>query len=98
MSERLLSIDLADLNGIKIVCVHCHATAEFPLAHLHADPPERCFHCRGEWFMPNSPEATALQHLFHALVQLRERDVAGDCHVQLVMRLDRGPSQTRAHK
>jgi hypothetical protein len=98
MSERLLSIDLADLGAIKIVCVDCHASAEFPLAHLQADPPERCFHCRGEWFIPNSPQATALQHLFRALVQLRNRDAATDCHVQLVMRLDRGSSQARVPK
>jgi hypothetical protein len=98
MSERLLNIDLTDLGAVKLVCVQCHASAEFPLAHTQADPPERCFHCRSEWFLPDSPQATALQHLFRALIQLRKVDMATDCHVQLVMRLDRGPSQSRVPK
>lgn len=99
MSERVLNIELTDLGAVKLVCVQCHASAEFPLAHPQADPPERCFHCRSEWFLPDSPEATALQHLFRALVQLRKAAATADsCHVQLVLRLDRGPSQSRVPK
>jgi hypothetical protein len=98
MSERLLNIDLTDLGAVKLVCVQCHASAEFPLAHPQADPPERCFHCRSEWFVADSPQATALQHLFRALVQLRKPEMATDSHVQLVMRIDRGPSQSRVPK
>jgi hypothetical protein len=95
MSDTLLNIELVDLGAVKIVCAQCHASAEFPVAHLQADPPERCFHCRAEWFLSTSPQATALQHLFRALVQLRSRNPVSECQVQLVMRLDQGPSKAR---
>jgi hypothetical protein len=65
------------------------------VAPLEADPPERCFHCRSEWFSTGSPQATALQFLFQALVQLRERDATPGCRVQLVVRADGGPTMTR---
>jgi hypothetical protein len=95
MSETLLNIDLTDLGGIKIICAQCHAAAEFPVAHLQADPPERCIHCRAEWFVSATPHTTALQHLVRALVLLRGREATSDCRVQLVMKLDRGSAPTR---
>jgi hypothetical protein len=85
MSYKLLNINLNDLTAIKITCGHCHASAEFPVARLQGDPPERCFHCRGEWFAVNSPQATALEHLFRALGELRGSAVS-EWRVQLVMK------------
>ena len=55
MSDTMLNISLSDLTAIKITCPQCHASAEFPVARLRGDPPERCFHCRGEWFAAESP-------------------------------------------
>ncbi|HET9844487.1 MAG TPA: hypothetical protein VFQ02_01980 [Nitrospira sp.] len=91
MSYTLLNIDLADLTAIKITCAQCHASAEFPVARLQGDSPERCFHCRAEWFASKSPQATALEHLFRALGELR--DAAPECRVHLV--IDPGPPRTR---
>jgi len=98
MSETSLNIEMADLGAVKIVCTHCHASIELPVARLQGDAPERCFHCRAEWFIPDSANATALQHLFRALVQLRSREAASGCHVQFVMKPDRGSSKTRMPK
>lgn len=98
MSETSLNIDMTDLGAVKIVCAHCQASIELPVARMHSEAPERCFHCRGEWFIPNSPQATALQYLFGALVQLRSRDPASGCHVQFVMKTDRGSSKSRMPK
>lgn len=98
MSETLLNLDLADVGTIRLVCTHCRASAELPVAPLEADPPERCFHCRSEWFAAGSPQAIALQHLFRALVQLRNGDPAVGCQVQLVVRPDRSASPIRIPK
>jgi len=98
MSETSLNIEMADLGAVKIVCTHCHASIELPVARLQSDAPERCFHCRAEWFAPESPQATALQHLFRALVQLRSREAASGCQVQFVMKTDRGSTKTRMPK
>src|SRR5689334_22187370 len=62
MSYTSLNIDLADLTAVKITCAQCRASAEFPATRLQGDAPERCFHCRAEWFAPKSPQATALEH------------------------------------
>ena len=94
MSYTLLNINLADLSAIKITCAQCHASAEFPVARLQGDSPERCFYCRAEWFVAKSPQATALEHLCRALVELRGDAVSG-CRVQLVMTLDSGFMHTR---
>ncbi len=95
MSETSLCLEFSDLRTVKIVCAHCRAAAELPVAPLEADPPERCFHCRAEWFPMGSPQATALQFLFQAFVQLRQPDVTPGCRVQLVIRADSGPAMTR---
>ena len=95
MSHTLLNIDLADLKAIKVTCAQCHASAEFPVARLQGDPPERCFHCRAEWFLHKSAQATALEHLFRALEELRSRDASIGCQVQFVMTLDPGFPHTR---
>ena len=84
MSYTVLNINLADLTAIKITCAQCRASAEFPVARLRGDPPERCFHCRVEWFVAKSSQATALEHLFRALGELRGDEASGCC-VQLVM-------------
>lgn len=97
MSETLLNLDLVDLGTIRIFCTQCHASAELPVAPLEADPPERCFHCRSEWFITGSPQAVALQYLFRALVQLRNGEQSVKCQVQLVVKPDRGP-MTRISK
>lgn len=95
MSHTLLNIELSDLEAIKVTCGQCSASAEFPVARLQGDPPERCFHCRGEWFLSKSPRAIALEHLFRALGELRNRDAATECRVQFVITLDRGSSSPR---
>jgi hypothetical protein len=84
MSNTLLNIDLSDLTAIKIICAHCRASGEFPVARLQGDAPERCFHCRAEWFLAKSPQATALEHFFRALGDLRG-DAVTECRVQLVI-------------
>ena len=89
MSYILLAINLTDLTAIKITCSQCHASAEFPVARLQGDSPERCFHCRAEWFVAKSPQATALEHLFRALGELRG-DAVSACRVQLVITQDPG--------
>lgn len=94
MSYTVLSINLADLTAIKITCTQCRASAEFPVARLQGDPPERCFHCRVEWFVAKSSQATALEHLFRALGELRGDEASG-CRVQLVMTQDPGFLHTR---
>jgi hypothetical protein len=94
MSYTLLNINLTDLTAIKITCSQCRASAEFPVARLQGDSPERCFHCRAEWFVPKSPHATALEHLFRALGELRSHTTS-ECRVQLVMTQDPGFTQTR---
>jgi hypothetical protein len=96
VSETLLHLDLGDLGTIRMLCGHCHASAELPVAPLEGDAPERCFHCRTEWFVPGSPQAIALQYLFRSLVQLRSRDQPAGCHVQLVVRPERGSLMTRS--
>lgn len=94
MSCRILTISLSDLTAVKITCPQCHASAEFPVARLRGDPPERCFHCRSEWFVGKSPRATALEHLFRALGELRENSEFG-CRVELVMNEDPRLPHTR---
>jgi hypothetical protein len=94
MSHTTMNISLSDLTAIKITCPHCHASAEFPVARLQGDPPDRCFHCRGEWFAAKSPRTTALEHLFRALGELRSNSESG-CRVQLVMKEDSRSSNTR---
>ena len=94
MSYTVLSINLTDLTAIKITCAQCRASAEFPVARLQGDPPERCFHCRAEWFVGKSPQATALEHLFRALGELRG-DTVSECRVQLVIPQDPGFPHTR---
>ena len=84
MSYTLLNIDIADLTAVKITCAQCRASAEFPVARLQGDAPERCFHCRAEWFVAKSPQATALEHLFRALSDLRG-DAVSECRVHLVI-------------
>ncbi|ALA58665.1 hypothetical protein [Nitrospira moscoviensis] len=96
MSETLLNLDLADVGTIRMVCTACRASAELPVAPLEGDLPERCFHCRAEWFLPGSPPAVALQHLFRSLVQLRNRDYLVGIQVQLGVRPDRGALMIRA--
>jgi len=98
MSETSLNIDMADLTAVKLVCTHCHASIELPVVRLHSDAPERCFHCRAEWFTAESPQATALLHLFRTLVQLRTREAGSGCQVQFVMKPDRDSSKTRMPK
>jgi hypothetical protein len=92
MSYTLLNIDLADLTAIKITCAQCHASAEFPVARLQSDSPERCFHCRATWFPAKSPQATALEHLFRALGELRG-DAVQECRVHFV--IDPGLPRTK---
>ena len=92
MSYTLLNIDLTDLTAIKVTCAQCHASAEFPVARLRGDSPERCFHCRAMWFAAKSPQATALEHLFRALDELRG-DAVPECRVHLV--IDPGPPRAR---
>ena len=92
MSYTSLNIDLADLTSVKLTCAQCRAAAEFPAARLQGDAPERCFHCRAEWFPPKSPQATALEHLFRALGDLRG-DAVAECRVQFV--IDPGLPRTR---
>jgi hypothetical protein len=92
MSYTSLNIDLADLTAVKLTCAQCRAAAEFPAARLQGDAPERCFHCRAEWFPPKSPQATALEHLFRALGDLRG-DAIAECRVQFV--IDPGLPRTR---
>ena len=107
MSYTLLNIDLADLTAIKITCGQCHASAEFPVARLQSDSPERCFHCRAMWFAAKSPQATALEHLlrvimeagaanrehlFRALGELRG-DAVQECRVHFV--IDPGLPRTK---
>jgi hypothetical protein len=94
MSYTMLNINLTDLTAIKITCPQCHASAEFPVARLQGDPPERCFHCRSEWFVARTPRATALEHLFRALGELRANSEPG-CRVQLVMTEDPRSPHTR---
>ena len=94
MSHMRLNISLSDLTAIKITCLQCHASAEFPVARLQGDSPERCFHCRAEWFVAKSPQATALEHLFRALGELRG-DTVSECRVQLVIPQDPGFPHTR---
>jgi hypothetical protein len=94
MSYIVLNINLTDLTAIKITCSQCHASAEFPVARLQGDSPERCFHCRAEWFVTKSQQATALEHLFRALGELRG-DAASECRVQLVISPDPGFPHTR---
>ena len=94
MSYTLLNINLIDLKAIKITCSQCHASAEFPVARLQGDSPERCFHCRAEWFVAKSSQATALEHLFRALGELRGDNVS-ECRVQLVITQDPGFPYTR---
>ena len=94
MSSVMLNISLSDLTAIKITCPHCHASAEFPVARLQGEPPERCFHCRGEWFVAKSPRTTALEHLFRALGELRDNSETG-CKVLFVMKDDARSSHTR---
>jgi hypothetical protein len=94
MSYILLNINLIDLTAIKITCSQCHASAEFPVARLQCESPERCFHCRAEWFVTKSPQATALEHLFRALGELRGDSVSA-CRVQLVTPQDPGFPHTR---
>src|SRR5688572_784179 len=94
MSYTLLNIDLVDLTAIKITCAQCHASADFPVARLQGDPPERCFHCRAEWFVSKSPKAMAVEHLFRAIGELRGETESG-CRVQLVMTQDPRFPQTR---
>ena len=94
MSDPLLNISLSELTAIKITCPQCHASAEFPVARLQGDPPERCFHCRGEWFVARNPRTTALEHLFRALGELRANSESG-CRVQLVMKEDPRSPNTR---
>jgi hypothetical protein len=94
MSYTLRNISLFDLTAIKITCPQCHASAEFPVARLQGDPPDRCFHCRAEWFVAKSPQATALEHLFRALGELRENPESG-CRVQLVINEDPRSPHTR---
>jgi hypothetical protein len=84
MSNTALNIDLTDLTAVKIICAQCRASAEFPVARLQGDAPERCFHCRTEWFVAKSPQGTALEHLFRALSDLRG-DSATECRVQIVI-------------
>lgn len=91
MSETVLNLDLSDFGAIRVICSHCRASAELPVAPLEDDPPERCFHCRAEWFTHGSPQAIALQYLFRALVQLRNSEQPAAYQVQLVVRPDRGP-------
>jgi hypothetical protein len=94
MSYTMRNIGLFDLTAIKITCPQCHASAEFPVARLQGDPPERCFHCRAEWFVAKSPRATALEHLFRALGELRENSESG-CRVHLVINEDPRSPHTR---
>ena len=94
MSYTMLNINLTDLSAIKITCPQCHASADFPVARLQGDPPERCFHCRAEWFVSGTPRATALEHLFRALGELRASSESG-CKVQLVMTEDPRSPRTR---
>jgi hypothetical protein len=94
MSDTMLNISLFDLAAIKITCPQCHASAEFPVARLQGDPPDRCFHCRAEWFVAKSPRTTALEHLFRALGELRENSESG-CRVQFVMKEDLRSPHTR---
>ncbi len=96
MSETLLNIELTDFDAIKIVCSQCAASVELPVARFQGDSPDRCFHCRAVWFPANSSRATALEHLFRALVELRQRGAQTECHVQFVMRPEHGPSHSRA--
>lgn len=95
MSETPLHLDLEDVGAIRMICRQCRASAELPVAPLEGDPPDRCFHCRAEWFVPGSLQAVALQYLFRALVQLRQRDQPASCQVQLVVRPDRGSLAAR---
>jgi hypothetical protein len=97
MSYTLLNINLDDLIAVKITCGQCQASAEFPVARLQGDPPERCFHCRSEWFVAMSPQATALEYLFRALGELRGTAVS-ECRVQLVMTQDPGFPRSRMPK
>jgi hypothetical protein len=92
MSYTSLNIDLSDLTAVKLTCAQCRASAEFPATRLQGDAPERCFHCRAEWFVPKSPQATALEHLFRALGDLRG-DATTECRVQFV--IDPGSPRTR---
>jgi hypothetical protein len=92
MSYTSLNIDLSDLTAVKLTCAQCRASAEFPATRLQGDAPERCFHCRAEWFVPKSPQATALEHLFRALGDLRG-DATAECRVQFV--IDPGSPRTR---
>ena len=94
MSSTSLNINLADFTAIKITCTQCHGSAEFPVARLQGDAPERCFYCRAEWFVPKSPQATAFEHLCRALGELRG-DAVSACRVQLVMTQTSGFTQTR---
>ena len=94
MSYTMLNINLTDLSAIKITCPQCHASADFPVARLQGDPPERCFHCRAEWFVAGTPRATALEHLFRALGELRASSESG-CKVQFVMTEDPRSPRTR---
>ena len=94
MSYTLLNINLDDLIAVKIACGQCHASAEFPVARLQGDPPERCFHCRAEWFAGKSKQATALEYLFRALGELRG-NATSECRVQLVMTQDPGFPRSR---
>jgi len=94
MSDMMLNISLSDLSAIKITCPQCRASAEFPVARLQGDPPERCFHCRGEWFVVGNPRTTALEHLFRALGELRGKSESG-CRVVLVIKEDPRSPHTR---
>jgi len=94
MSDTMLNISLSELTAIKITCPQCRASAEFPVARLQGDPPERCFHCRAEWFVARSPRTTALEHLFRALGELRANAESG-CRVQLVLKEDPRLPHTR---
>ena len=94
MSDTMLNISLSDLTAIKITCPQCHASADFPVARLQGDPPERCFHCRAVWFNAKSPRTTALEHLFRALGELRDNSESG-CKVQFVMKEDPRLPHTR---
>jgi hypothetical protein len=98
MSQMSFNVDMADIVAIKVSCGHCGAAAEFPIAHLETDPPERCFHCRGNWFDEHSTSAVAIQHLFQSFVQLRSEDQHRECQVQIVVRPDAGSSRVTAAK
>jgi len=70
---KQITIDVADLNVLRITCAACQASFVVPLTPDY-QLPQRCPNpgCLSTWFVPKSPSALTIEHYVTGFAKLRE--------------------------